>query len=36
MILEEGAKAIANALQNKKNLLLLDLNNNKIMPGGCI
>ena len=34
-ILEEGAIALAGALFNKKNLLVLDLNGNKIMPGGC-
>jgi Ran GTPase-activating protein (RanGAP) involved in mRNA processing and transport len=34
-ILEEGAVLLAGALQNKKNLLVLDLNNNKIMTGGC-
>ena len=36
MILEDGAIALATSLVNKKNLLVLDLNNNKIMPGGCI
>ena len=34
-ILEDGAVALAHALANKKNLLVLDLNGNKIMPGGC-
>jgi len=36
MILEDGAKALSHCLENKKNLLVLDLNNNKIMSDGCI
>jgi Ran GTPase-activating protein (RanGAP) involved in mRNA processing and transport len=36
LILEEGAVALAQALSNKRNLLVLDLNNNKILAGGCI
>jgi hypothetical protein len=36
MILEDGAKALAPSLENKRNLLVLDLNNNKIMCDGCI
>jgi Ran GTPase-activating protein (RanGAP) involved in mRNA processing and transport len=34
-IMEEGAISLSAALTNKKNLLVLDLNGNKIMPGGC-
>ena len=36
LILEAGAKDLAKCLENKRNLLLLDLTNNKIMPEGCI
>ena len=36
MILEDGAKALAPSLENKRNLLVLDLNNNKIMSDGCM
>ena len=31
MILEDGAKALAPSLENKRNLLVLDINNKKIM-----
>lgn len=33
---EEGAYALAKVLGNKKNLLVLDMTNNKTMVGGCI
>lgn len=33
---QEGTMAIAQALTNKKNLLVLDLTNNKTMVAGCI
>lgn len=35
MIMEDGAKALALSLENKRNLLVLDLTNNKIMSEGC-
>ena len=34
-IMEDGAKELAQCLENKRNLLVLDLNNNKIMSDGC-
>ena len=33
---EEGTLAIAKVLGNKRNLLVLDLTNNKTMVAGCI
>ena len=33
---EDGANHIANCLRNKKNLLVLDVTNNKIMVNGCV
>ena len=33
--MEDGAKALALSLENKRNLLVLDLTNNKIMSEGC-
>ena len=36
MIMEDGAKKLAESLENKRNLLALDLTNNKIMSDGCV
>jgi len=35
MILEDGARELSKSLENKRNLLVLDLTNNKIMSEGC-
>ena len=35
-LLEEGTLEIANVLSNKKNLLVLDMTNNKTGVNGCI
>jgi len=34
--MEDGAKKLAESLENKRNLLALDLTNNKIMSDGCV
>jgi Ran GTPase-activating protein (RanGAP) involved in mRNA processing and transport len=34
--MEDGAKELAKSLENKRNLLVLDLTNNKIMSDGCM